>query len=89
MLLEKLKNILKHAAEGDTQTKSWLKRQITPETVECELDTVFLTKFLPLLQPGDEVWYFDNEKWDILAGRSGYCIVRDGNIIHSEIWAMN
>jgi hypothetical protein len=88
-MLEKIKNIIKHARESDAQTTHWLKRKITPETVECELDTDFLTKFLPIMQEGDAVWYFDNELWDVTAGRSGYCIVRDGAVIHSEIWAMS
>ena len=33
--------------------------------------------------PGDEIWYFssDPESWRHLAGREGYALVRDGDVI--------
>ena len=41
--------------------------------------------------PGDEIWYFSSgpESWRQLAGREGYALVRDGDVIDSLITGMN
>ena len=43
------------------------------------------------MQEGDEIWEFcsSSEFWQMLAGRSGVCLVRNGEIIDSIITAMN
>lgn len=40
------------------------------------------------MQEGDELWTFDSplETWENLCGRTGYSIVRDGEIIASLSW---
>jgi hypothetical protein len=44
-----------------------------------------------MAQPGDEFWSFCSEplSWSMLCGRAGYSLVRNGEIIHSIITAMN
>ena len=41
--------------------------------------------------PGDEVWYFESgpESWRQLAGREGYALVRDGDVIEALVTGMN
>ena len=41
--------------------------------------------------PGDEIWYFssDPESWRHLAGREGYALVRDGDVIGAIVTGMN
>ncbi len=47
--------------------------------------------FIELMQPGDELWQFcsPGESWANLAGRAGYAIVRDGEIVHSLVTLLN
>jgi hypothetical protein len=47
--------------------------------------------FLNLICEGDEIWWFmsDPESWARLAGRGGYCIVRDGAIVGAIIIVLN
>lgn len=67
----------------------WLTREITPDTAETEEEISLFNKMLPTMQPGDKLWLMDNSKWDSLGGRAGYCLVRDGVIIASEVLLMN
>jgi hypothetical protein len=47
--------------------------------------------FIALMQPGDELWRFcsPDHTWPNLAGRAGYAIVRDGEIVHSLVTLLN
>ncbi len=47
--------------------------------------------FVAQMQPGDELWRFSSpgHTWANLAGRAGYAIVRDGEIVHSLVTLMN
>ena len=42
-------------------------------------------------RPGDEIWYFDSppETWQVLAGRRGYALVRDGVAFESSTTMLN
>ena len=41
--------------------------------------------------PGDEIWFFasDAESWRQLAGREGYALVRDGDVIDTFVTGIN
>jgi hypothetical protein len=43
------------------------------------------------MQPGDELWEFCSPKksWDMLMGRSGVELVRNGEVISSIVWLMS
>ena len=43
------------------------------------------------MQPGDELWEFSSseESWKHLAGRAGFCIVRQGEVIYSLVTIMS
>ena len=43
------------------------------------------------MKEGDELWVFSspNDTWRNLSGRAGVCIVRDGEIIKSEVSVLN
>lgn len=45
--------------------------------------------FVSEMIPTDELWFFTNStnEWASLAGRSGYAIVRDGQIVKAQITA--
>jgi hypothetical protein len=47
--------------------------------------------FIALMQPGDELWQFrsPDHTWANLAGRAGYAILRDGEIVHSLVTLLN
>jgi hypothetical protein len=47
--------------------------------------------FVALMLPGDELWRFRSpaQTWANLAGRAGYAIVRDDEIVHSLITLLN
>lgn len=51
--------------------------------------TRFWNTFIDDMQPGDEVWSFDNTKWNENAGWRGYCIVRGGQPIKSVVTVRN
>jgi len=46
---------------------------------------------LSKMQDGDELWEFSSSdhSWQHLAGRAGLALVRNGQIIHSIVTAMN
>jgi len=43
------------------------------------------------MKPGDELWLFSSpdESWRMLSGRYGVCIVREGEIVRSELAIMS
>jgi len=43
------------------------------------------------MKDGDELWLFSSpdESWIMLSGRCGICIVRDGEIVRSELAIMS
>ena len=47
--------------------------------------------FREKLREGDELWEFKSpqKSWDNLAGREGYCIVRDGKVVEHIITVMS
>ena len=51
--------------------------------------TRFWNTFIGDMLPGDEVWSFDNAKWDEHAGWRGYCIVRAGQPLKSIVTVRN
>lgn len=48
-------------------------------------------EFKGMIQPGDELWEFcsDKRSWQQMAGRAGYCIVRNGEIVSALCSKMN
>lgn len=48
-------------------------------------------KLLEQMQDGDELWEFmsDDESWEMLAGRAGIALLRDGKIIAEIVTRMN
>ncbi len=48
-------------------------------------------KFKSRIQSGDELWEFSSpeESWKRLAGRAGFCILRQGRIVDAIITLMN
>jgi len=46
---------------------------------------------LAQMQPGDELWEFSSseESWQHLAGRAGFALVRNGEVVASIVTMMN
>jgi len=84
---------------------SWLIKMITTKVSESEFkDSKTRTESDPFsleiynwdnlksqMKVGDELWVFSspNDTWRNLSGRAGVCIVRDGEIIKSEVSVLN
>jgi hypothetical protein len=73
--------------------QSWLTRKIDIETAELDrnydYDSYYQApykyryieswiKFKNCVEPGDEIWDYNNDGFHKLAGRAGYAIVRNG-----------
>ena len=43
------------------------------------------------MRPGDEVWSFSSDQysWSMLCGRTGYSLVRDGEVVGSIVTMMS
>src|SRR6516225_1418820 len=48
-------------------------------------------ELLARMRPGDELWEYDSpqEEWDRLMGSEGIALVRDGQVIATEVCRMN
>jgi hypothetical protein len=48
-------------------------------------------EFIAIMQPGDELWWFCSPEtsWKHLAGRAGFAIVRDGEIVARRVMQLN
>ena len=48
-------------------------------------------QLIAAMRPGDELWEFNSpeDTWKHLAGRAGFAVVRDGNLIASLVTMMN
>lgn len=70
---------------------SWLYKKLpSPESCsEDDLKYCIKNQFFDNLEPGDEIWEYDNKAWDQLAGRKGYAIVRKGIVVKQLLTAMN
>ena len=86
------------------ELRSWLRRRITPEAAAAEMEPAWRrrppdfgvpdpawTDFLAALGPGDELWTFSSSEgsWRALAGRAGYAIVRDGEVVKTYVTCMS
>ena len=79
--------------------KAWLGGQITVPEVEADLvdrgtAEYWLADWRALvagMEPRDELRCYCSplESWDILAGRAGYAVVRDGVVIDAILTVMN
>lgn len=47
--------------------------------------------FDKIMMPGDEIWFYcsSSESWGVLCGRSGYALVRDGEVIETTVGLMS
>ncbi len=64
----------------------WLVRRLSDEEIALQRP-----RFRTRIQEGDEVWEFNSPAhfWEHLAGRAGIALVRDGEVMDSNITAMN
>jgi hypothetical protein len=69
--------------------KSWLNKPISVE--EAESQKVVGKALLAKMVEGDELWEFSSpqEDWDALAGRAGIALVRNGEVIDTEVHLMS
>ena len=74
-------------------TKDWLLRRVLRSEVDVEVGLLHegWVNLRAKLQEGDELWFFSTpiEDWKHMCGRSGYSIVRNGDIVASCITIMN
>lgn len=49
--------------------------------IKNSLNKMIKTSRFVDMQPGDEIWKFDNQAWGAMAGRKGYALVRNNEII--------
>lgn len=76
---------------------SWLERRIAAEEVDSIISSksapyyAALSEFIEGLQQGDEVWKFNSppETWELLMGRAGFAIVRDGMPVEAVVTRLN
>lgn len=66
-------------------------RRLGPKPVPFGFINARWEKFKAEIRNGDELWVFESpgESWEKLAGRTGFCIVREGRIIDAIITRMN
>ena len=62
-----------------------LKNDVIPQVNE----SIAWKKFINQYQVGDEIWLWDRGGWEVMAGRSGYAIVRQGEVVDLIVTAMN
>ena len=82
----------------------WLKAQVSVEEIDAWQAEIGKLRKRPRdlvptewealkakMLPGDEIWFFasDAESWRQLAGREGYALVRDGDVIDTFVTGMN
>jgi hypothetical protein len=66
-------------------------KRLGPKPVPFGFINARWEKFKAGIRPGDELWEFSSSRrsWEDLAGRAGFCIVRQGRIIDAIITRMN
>lgn len=64
--------------------RDYFKGESTHLYAENRVKFSELVKF-PIKQPDDEIWFYDNRAWDANAGRRGYALVRQGEVIDNLI----
>lgn len=66
-------------------------KELGPEPVPFGFMYQDWKQLLAAMQPGDELWEFNSpeDTWKHLAGRAGFAVVRDGNLIASLVTMMN
>lgn len=79
--------------------KEWLRQRTTVAEVEAgfkpqQLSASWLEDWKALvatMQPGDELWSYCSppDSWHQLAGRAGYAVVRQGEVIDVILTMMN
>ena len=67
--------------------QNWLKRRIAISDLEQDVAELFSE----LAEPADELWEFSSplETWQLMAGRGGVALVRDGSVVAHLIRVMN
>jgi len=83
----KKKTTIEKAEQGHLVTD----RRLGPKPVPFGFINARWEKFKAVIRIGDELWEFESpaESWEKLAGRAGFCIVREGRIIDAIITRMN
>lgn len=69
--------------------RSWLVRRVEAQTARSEFQLERITQslgeraFLDGMEPGDELWFYCSppKTWEQLCGRTGFAIVRGGQVI--------
>jgi hypothetical protein len=76
--------------------RQWLGRETSLEEIESapypnELWLREWREFMSQMQPGDQLRWFSSpdEAWRLLAGRAGYAIVRQGEVVDAFIIILN
>ena len=66
-------------------------KRLGPKPVPFGFINARWEKFKAGIRTGDELWEFksSDESWEKLAGRAGFCIVREGRVIDAIITYMN
>jgi hypothetical protein len=79
------------AVVGVEEIDAWQAERATSDGRPLEEVAAGWIALKAKMLPGDEIWYFasDPESWQHLAGREGYALVRDGDVIDALVTAMN
>ena len=81
-------------APEDWIPREWLGSETSAEQIEAEelpgRSKLYLAEwreFISKMQPGDQLRHFfsPNESWLLMAGRAGYAIVRQGEVVDAFI----
>jgi hypothetical protein len=79
--------------EVNEMTRDWFIKQVKRSEVDAELgmQNQRWVKFREEIQEDDELWFFCSpvESWRAKCGRSGYTIVRKGEIVRSLVTRLN
>ena len=79
---------LRHRVAEDMLVEHALKDYFKGESTHLYAEHIVrftdLLKF-PTKQTKDDIWFFDNRAWDANAGRRGYALVRQGEVIDNLI----
>jgi hypothetical protein len=81
----------KTAVEKAEQAHLVTDRRLGPNPVPFGFINARWEKLKATMRPGDELWEFESsgESWKNLAGRAGFCVVREGRIVDAIITRMN
>lgn len=79
-LTERIPNILDDCLKEEREMMGSLSDEMHLR-IKNSLNKMIKTTRFTDIQPGDEIWKFDNQAWGAMAGRKGYALVRNNEVI--------